>query len=393
LKINNIKQHGLPGCFVFLLFLWYKISVIPMANLVLYRKYRPKSFSEFVGQEHVVKTLENEIASGSISHAYLFAGPRGTGKTTLARLFAKSVNCQNLKGFEPCNECPACLEINKGKTMDLIEIDTASNRGIDDVKELRDGIKFAPSFLKYKVLILDESHQLSKDAANALLKILEEPPSHAIFILATTELHKMIPTILSRCQRFDFYRIPTQQVIEKLRSICDQEKVEIEKEALALIAAGAEGSLRDAESILDQVLSFLPNVKITAKDIQAVLGMVDINLVIAFTEFLAKKDAKGAIKFLNDNLEKGLGASDFAKSLIEYLRKILILHVSPELDGYAVAELEQTTQNLVKQQAQIFKDEDLRKALKLFLDAEKKIKYSAVEQLPLELAIIELCAA
>ncbi|MFA7152150.1 MAG: DNA polymerase III subunit gamma/tau [Candidatus Paceibacterota bacterium] len=364
-----------------------------MANLVLYRKYRPKSFSEFVGQEHVVKTLENEIASGSISHAYLFAGPRGTGKTTLARLFAKSVNCQNLKGFEPCNECPACLEINKGKTMDLIEIDTASNRGIDDVKELRDGIKFAPSFLKYKVLILDESHQLSKDAANALLKILEEPPSHAIFILATTELHKMIPTILSRCQRFDFYRIPTQQVIEKLRSICDQEKVEIEKEALALIAAGAEGSLRDAESILDQVLSFLPNVKITAKDIQAVLGMVDINLVIAFTEFLAKKDAKGAIKFLNDNLEKGLGASDFAKSLIEYLRKILILHVSPELDGYAVAELEQTTQNLVKQQAQIFKDEDLRKALKLFLDAEKKIKYSAVEQLPLELAIIELCAA
>lgn len=363
-----------------------------MSNLVLYRKYRPQSFNDFVGQEHVVKTLANEIASGNIGHAYLFAGPRGTGKTSLARLFAKAVNCQNLKnGFEPCNECPACLEINKGKTVDLIEIDTASNRGIEDVKELREGIKFAPSFLKYKVLILDESHQLSKDAANALLKILEEPPSHAIFILATTEIHKMIPTILSRCQRFDFYKIPTDQMIGKLALICKQEGVEIEKEALALIAANSDGALRDAQSILDQVISFLPNVKITAADVQNILGLVDINLAIKFSDFLIKKDAKGAIKFLNDGLEKGLDASEFAKAFINYLRKILILQISPDLDAYAVAELEKSTQNLVKQQAKDFNPEELKRALKLFLEAEKKIKYADIPQLPLEIAIIEAC--
>jgi DNA polymerase-3 subunit gamma/tau len=363
-----------------------------MANLVLYRKYRPQSFKDFVGQEHIVKTLANEIAMGTISHAYLFSGPRGTGKTTLARLFAKAVCCQNLKGYEPCNECPACLEINKGKTVDLIEIDTASNRGIDDVKELREGIKFSPSFLKYKVLILDESHQLSKDAANALLKILEEPPAHAIFILATTELHKMIPTILSRCQRFDFHKIPGPQIIEKLASICEQEKVKIEKEALAMIAANAEGALRDAESILDQVISFLPDIKITAQDVQNILGLVDITLAIKLSELLIKKDAKGAISFLNDNLEKGLDPAEFAKTFINYLRKILILQVSPDLDGYAVAELEQTAQNLVKQQAKEFKPEDLRKALKMFLEAERKIKYATIPQLPLELAIVELCS-
>ncbi|MDD4830591.1 MAG: DNA polymerase III subunit gamma/tau, partial [Candidatus Pacebacteria bacterium] len=340
-----------------------------MANLVLYRKYRPQSFKDFVGQEHVVKTLANEIAMGNISHAYLFSGPRGTGKTTLARLFAKAVCCQNLKGYEPCNECPACLEINKGKTVDLIEIDTASNRGIDDVKELREGIKFSPGFLKYKVLILDESHQLSKDAANALLKMLEEPPAHAIFILATTELHKMIPTILSRCQRFDFHKIPGPQIIEKLAWICEQEKVKIENEALALIAANAEGALRDAESILDQVISFLPDIKITAKDVENILGLVDINIAIKFNDLLIKKDAKQAISFLNENLEKGLDPAEFAKTFINYLRKILILQVSPDLDGYAVAELEQTVQNLVKQQARDFKPEELRKALKLFLEA------------------------
>ena len=178
-----------------------------MTNLVLYRKYRPYSFKDFIGQEHIVKTITNEISSGTISHAYLFSGHRGTGKTTLARLFAKAINCQNPKGAEPCNKCPSCLEINEGKAIDIIEIDAASNRGIDEIRSIRESIKFAPNFLKYKVLILDEAHQLSKDAANALLKILEEPPSFAIFILATTEAHKMIPTIASRCQRFDFYKL------------------------------------------------------------------------------------------------------------------------------------------------------------------------------------------
>jgi len=222
---------------------------------VLYRKYRPQKFSEFVGQEHIVKTLTNAISSGLISHAYLFYGPRGSGKTTIARLFAKAVNCQNRKGgdFEPCNQCFSCKEISEGRAVDLIEIDAASHRGIDEIRDLREGIKFAPTRLKYKVFIIDEAHQLTKEAANALLKTLEEPPSHAIFILATTEIHKMIPTIISRCQRFDFRKLTVPEILKKLEIICQKEKIKIEKVALELIAQNAQGSMRDAESLLDQV--------------------------------------------------------------------------------------------------------------------------------------------
>ena len=205
-----------------------------MANLVLYRKYRPKTFAEVVGQEHVVQTLTNAISSGTTSHAYLFSGPRGSGKTTLARLLAKAVNCEKRQGFEPCNKCLSCVEINEARAIDLIEIDAASNRGIDEIRELKSGIKFAPTRSKYKVFIIDESHQLSKDAANALLKILEEPPSHAIFVLATTEIHKMIPTIISRCQRFDFRKLTLPEIIKKLELIIKSEKARAEKSALEL---------------------------------------------------------------------------------------------------------------------------------------------------------------
>jgi len=203
-----------------------------MANLVLYRKYRPQTFGEVIGQEHIVQTLTNSIKGNNISHAYLFSGPRGSGKTTIARLFAKAINCQDrisntqhpTSSYEPCNKCSSCLEIMAGKSIDLIEIDAASHRGIDDVRELREGIKFAPVKSKYKIFIIDECHQLSKDAANALLKTLEEPPAHAIFLLATTESHKMIPTILSRCQKFDFRRLKVSEIIKKLEFISKKEK-------------------------------------------------------------------------------------------------------------------------------------------------------------------------
>jgi len=200
-------------------------------SLVLYRKYRPQSFSEIVGQEHIVQTLTNAIASGMVSHAYIFAGPRGSGKTTLARLLAKAVNCQNRgkNDAEPCNKCASCLEIMEGRSIDLIEIDAASNRGIDDIRALKDGIKFAPTKEKYKVYIIDESHQITKEAANALLKTLEEPPSHAIFVLATTEIHKMIPTIISRCQRFDFKKLTLIEIVKRLKIVAEKEKAKIKK--------------------------------------------------------------------------------------------------------------------------------------------------------------------
>src|SRR3989339_1932146 len=225
---------------------------------VFYRKYRPKSFSEIIGQEHIVKTVTNALSSGILSQGYLFTGPRGSGKTTIARLFAKALNCQNKKAgdYEPCNKCSSCLEINDGRAIDLIEIDAASHGGIDQMRELKEGISFSPAKSKYKVYIIDESHQLSKEASNALLKTLEEPPAHAVFILATTEIHKMIPTIISRCQRFDFRTLTLPEIISRLEYISEKEGIKFDKSALSLIALNSRGSFRDAESLLDECLSF-----------------------------------------------------------------------------------------------------------------------------------------
>ena len=367
-----------------------------MSNLVLYRKYRPKTFSEVVGQEHVVQTLTNAISMDMVSHAYLFAGPRGSGKTSIARILAKAVNCQNRKKeeFEPCNKCSVCLEINQGRAIDLIEIDAASNRGIDEMKELRDGIQFSPTKLKYKVFIIDECHQLSKEAANALLKTLEEPPSHAIFILATTEIHKMIPTIVSRCQRFDFRKLTLPEIIRKLEMIVKAEKKKIEKSALELIALNSGGSFRDAESLLDQVFAYsnaLKKEKIEPDDIKNLLGLIDINLVSQLADFLIQKDGAGAVKFLNEVLEKGKDPQEFAKTLISYLRQALILKINPDLTNPIMGGLTSEERQRLLVQSQNFKEEELHRVLKLFMEAENKMKYSSISQLPLELAIIESC--
>ena len=366
-----------------------------MANLVLYRKYRPQTFAEVIGQEHVVQTLTNAISSGMISHAYLFSGPRGTGKTTLARLLAKAVNCENRKSgeYEPCNKCSSCLEIMQGNEMDLIEIDAASHRGIDEIRELRDGIKFVPTKSKYKVFILDEAHQLSKDAANALLKTLEEPPSHAIFVLATTEIHKMIPTVISRCQRFDFRRLTLPEIIKRLEIIAGKEKVKVERAALELIALNSGGAIRDGEGLLDQALTFAGSRgEIKAEDIKDLLGLVEVELVAKFCDFLCQKKASEAINFLNEVTDRGADLQEFAKILINYLRQALILKITGVEEGNPIITgLTKEEFQKLQNQAANFKEEEIRNILNLFLEAENKMRYSPIPQLPLELAIIESC--
>jgi len=398
-------------------------------TLVLYRKYRPQTFSEIVGQEHVVKTLTNAISNGMVSHAYLFSGPRGSGKTTIARLLAKAVNCQNRKEseFEPCNKCNSCLEIMKSRSLDLIEIDAASHRGIDEIRELRDGIQFIPTKSKYKVFIIDESHQLTKEASNALLKTLEEPPGHAIFILATTEIHKMIPTIISRCQRFDFRKLTIPEIIKRLEFVCQKERAKvaealphlpeqsegremngvqrtpphlkggsvIEKAALELIAINSGGSIRDGESILDQALTFSGNLnrELKADDVKEILGLVDTELVSNFTDFLYQKKTVEAINLLNEITERGLDLQEFSKSLINYLRQVLILHITGasalEKDNPIITGLTKEEFEKLKIQATAFKEEELHRIIELFLEAENKMRYSPILQLPLELAVIE----
>ena len=361
-------------------------------NLVLYRKYRPQSFKEVVGQDHVVQTLQNAVRGNLISHAYLFSGPRGSGKTTLARILAKAANCKSPKQGEPDNTCEYCQEINQGRALDLIEIDAASNRGIDEVRDLKEGIRFAPTKFKYKIFVIDEAHQLTKEASNALLKTLEEPPSHAIFVLATTEIHRMIPTIISRCQRFDFRKLQIPEIVGRLQDLSKKEKVAIEKPALQILAGYAGGSLRDAESLLDRVLTFYTgstNNAITAKAVQELLGIVDVHILSEFVDLLSQKKAPEAVEFLNRNLENGMDPQEFAKNLVEYLRNILILKLNPELTQTIAAGFTKEQQEKIVERAKNVEGKFLTNAVKLFMEAERDMRYADIIQLPLELAIVE----
>lgn len=359
---------------------------------VLYRKYRPQSFGEVVGQEHVVTTLTNSISSGNISHAYLFCGPRGSGKTTIARLFAKAINCEKpLNELEPCNKCSSCTEIMGGNSIDLIEVDAASHTGVDAIRELIDGIKFAPVKSKHKIFIIDECHQLSKSAANALLKTLEEPPAHAVFLLATTETHKMIPTIVSRCQKFDFKRLQVPEISQKLQFIAKKEGVKFDDSALSLIAINSRGSFRDAESLLDQCMSFAGEGSlIKTQDIKELLGIVEVGQIAQFVDFLASKNAKDAVLSINAMADAGVDLQEFTKTLVFYLRQALLLKINPSFLNPQNSGLSNTELEKMKSQTATFAEKDVQNMLQLFIDAENRMKYSAIQQLPIELAILDI---
>ncbi len=349
---------------------------------------------EFVGQEHIVKTLTNALALERVAHAYLFAGPRGIGKTTIARILAKATNCEGRPAgkFEPCNKCSACLEIGAGRSLDLIEIDAASNRGIDEIRELRDGIKFSPTRLKYKVFIIDEVHQLTKEAFNALLKTLEEPPSHALFILATTELHKVPETIISRCQHFNFHKLTIDKIIGRLAQIAKLEGIKVERPALELIALNADGAMRDAESLFGQMMAMSAgqDKNITLEEVKTLLGTVDIAAAIEFVNYLAVKDMQKAIALVNRISAEGYDLGQFAKSLVNYLRKMMILKVDPEMAKLVAPELTEEQKKIILEQGQKFSYEELNKLIRLFIRAESEIKNAIFPQLPLELVIVEV---
>jgi DNA polymerase-3 subunit gamma/tau len=354
----------------------------------LYRKYRPKNFSEIIGQTHIVRTLLNSIKSERIGQAYLFTGPRGTGKTSIARILAKTINCENLKNGNPCEKCSACEIINSGKSLDIIEIDAASNTGVDNIRELRETVSLANASLKYKVYIIDEVHMLSTGAFNALLKTLEEPPAHVVFILATTEIHKVPQTIISRCQRFDFARLPIQNIIEKLTLIAKAEKVKIDQEALEMIAISAEGGMRDAESLLGQIIS-LEDKNITIKEVEDILGTADKKTAETVAEMIFNKDSSGAIAKINELLENGYDLEIFNKSFVNYLRQLMIIKVDPNLKKYFSAEA--TGEHLDKM-IELSKKAELAQiisAINIFLEAQNKISTFILPQLPLEIAIIK----
>lgn len=362
--------------------------------LALYRKYRPKTLSELLGQETVAEILKNAAKSGRIGHAYLFYGSRGTGKTTTARLIAKLLNCERRRDDdkfraegEPCNACRHCREIDAQTSFDVIEIDAASNRGIDEIRNLKEGIRVTPSSADYKVYIIDEAHMLTGPAFNALLKTLEEPPAHAVIILATTEYEKLPATITSRTQRFVFKKLPKIRILEKLTKISETENIKIEKPALELIAVAGEGSLRDAESLLDQIASLDEN--ITLQDVERITGRTGLKKVHELAELIFKRDLKSSINYLAGLNEEGHNLVQFTKDLIHYLRKILTLKLNHDIEKILSGELTEDEIAQAKKLCAAADTDATIKLIKSLITAYSEMRYSPFANVPLEIALIE----
>ena len=353
----------------------------------LYRVYRPKNFSDVIGQEHIVRTLKNQIENNNVGHAYLFCGTRGTGKTSTAKIFSRAVNCTNLHNDEPCNECENCREILEDKTMDVVEIDAASNNSVDDIRELRENVKYSPAKAKYKVYIIDEVHMLSQGAFNALLKTLEEPPSYVIFILATTEPHKIPATILSRCQRFDFKRVTVKDISSRMRYICEKEGIEADEKALNLIARNSQGALRDALSILDQCISFEGN-KISYNDVIELLGSVNIEQLFDLAESIIKEDTRKSLQILNDFIIWGKDVRNLVNDLIDHFRNLMVCKISNDLDE--IISLPEETIDLLKQQAETIDTNNLIRILNILSETQDGMKISSNPRVLMEVTMMKI---
>ncbi|MFH1858269.1 MAG: DNA polymerase III subunit gamma/tau [Candidatus Omnitrophota bacterium] len=358
-----------------------------MSYLAFARKYRPQSFEELIGQDHIARTLRNAIRKERVAHAYLFAGPRGVGKTSVARIFSKSLNCEKGPTETPCNKCIACQEITQGISLDVLEIDGASNRGIDQIRELRENVKYYPSRGSFRIYIIDEVHQITHDGFDALLKTLEEPPPHVKFILATTEPHKVPATIMSRCQRFDFHRIPSKTIAEKLKAIVAQEKVDVKEEALMAIARSAQGSMRDAESLLDQ-LSCGPKAHVALEEVLGALGWVGQDFLLRVGEAIQKKEKLVLLEKVDGLVNEGRDLVQFVDELLGHFRNLAVAKLGEE--GKRLMDLAEDAAFAVYRQAEGFSLEELLYILNLLSTTRYLMKRSSLPRIPLEIALVKL---
>ena len=358
-----------------------------MAYTVFALKWRPQDFQSIVGQNHIVNTLKNAIQKNRLAHAYLFAGPRGVGKTSTARILAKALNCKDGPTVKPCQICSSCLEINQGRAFDVIEIDGASNRGIDEIRALRENVKFLPTHGKYKIYIIDEVHQITPDGFNALLKTLEEPPEFVKFIFATTHPQKVMSTILSRCQRMDFRRITVIEIITQLEKIAREEKIEVDKEVLAAIAKSSDGSLRDAESVLDQLVSFSKG-KVSLKDAISVLGMVEQDVLFALTDKIIYKDPQGALELFNEIIDDGKDPGVFLTNFIEHFRNLMVAKISKA--DVKLVDLPQEICDRLFKQSQLLTLEDIFIAFNVLVSTQEMTKRLDSQRIPLEISLVRL---
>lgn len=360
-----------------------------MSYTALYRKFRPQEFEDVKGQEHIVTTLKNQIKHDRIGHAYLFCGTRGTGKTTIAKIFAKAVNCEHPVDGSPCGECPTCRAIAEGTSMNVIEIDAASNNGVDNIRQIREEVAYRPTEGRYKVYIIDEVHMLSIGAFNALLKTLEEPPAYVIFILATTEAHKIPITILSRCQRYDFRRISIDTIAARLQELMQEEQIEVEEKAIRYVAKAGDGSMRDALSLLDQCIAFYLGQKLTYEKVLETLGAVDTEVFSRLLRQILEKNVTGAIATLEELIIEGRELGQFVVDFTWYLRNLLLVQSAEDMED--VLDMSAENLALLKEEAQLVEAGTLIRYIRIFSELSNQIRYATQKRIQIEIAIIKLC--